>query len=136
MKALSIHPYYAMMIVSGHKTVEVRTWKTPYRGPVLICATNRKIKGFIPGHALGVVDLVDIVPLKREHIDAALLENEDYDSGLFAWILKNPRYIKPIPLKGHLSLWTYDGDVEYLPVAKTDEEDQELFYKYWKPIII
>ena len=55
MKALSIHPEYAMNIVKGLKTVEVRTWTTKYRGDLLICATTKKGKGLISGHALGVV---------------------------------------------------------------------------------
>lgn len=38
MKALSIRQPYAWLIVNGHKDVENRTWRTPYRGPVLIHA--------------------------------------------------------------------------------------------------
>lgn len=37
MKALSIHPYYAIGIVTGDKTI-VRTWSTDYRGDILICS--------------------------------------------------------------------------------------------------
>lgn len=135
MKALSVHPYWAMMLVSGHKTIEVRTWQTSYRGPILICATGKKIHGLIPGHALGTVDLVDIVPLKKDMLKLAMLEPADYEPGLYAWIVENPRFIKPIPLKGKLSLWEYTGDIEYLPDAKTDEEDEKLFNQYWRPLI-
>ena len=61
MKALSIHPIYAAAIFCGDKTIECRTWKTDYRGEILICSTNRKIKHTIPGHALCTAKLVDIV---------------------------------------------------------------------------
>ena len=40
MKALSIIPWYAMDILEGYKTVECRTWKTNYRGPILICSSS------------------------------------------------------------------------------------------------
>ncbi len=38
MKALSIRQPYAWLIVNGIKDVENRTWRTGYRGPVLIHA--------------------------------------------------------------------------------------------------
>lgn len=38
MKALSIRQPYAWLIVNGHKDIENRTWRTPYRGRVLIHA--------------------------------------------------------------------------------------------------
>jgi hypothetical protein len=36
--ALSIKQPWAALIVAGKKTIEVRTWKTTFRGPVLIHA--------------------------------------------------------------------------------------------------
>lgn len=36
MKALSIRQPWAWLIVHGHKTIENRTWRTKFRGPVLI----------------------------------------------------------------------------------------------------
>ena len=132
MKALTIHPYYAMQIVGGVKTVEVRTWKTDYRGDILITSSKKRGKYLIPGHALGVVTLADVVPLEKKHLDAALLDAMP-DSEAFAWILENPRFIRPLPVKGKLSLWNYDGEVEYLHPT-TQEELQELLDTYWEPI--
>ena len=43
-KALSIHPYYAQAIVTGLKTIEVRTWRTDYRGDIVICSTAKAYK--------------------------------------------------------------------------------------------
>ena len=37
MKAISIDSDYAALIAAGEKTVECRTWKTNYRGELLIC---------------------------------------------------------------------------------------------------
>lgn len=36
MKALSIRQPYAALVLSGLKTLEIRSWKTRYRGPLLI----------------------------------------------------------------------------------------------------
>lgn len=133
MKALSIHPFYAMNIVTGYKTVECRSWTTNYRGDILICSTAKKEKGTIPGHALGVVTLQDIVPFERKHLKGAMMD-ECYP-GDYAWILTNPRVIKPFPIKGKLSLWTCEHEIEFLPVPKNEEEDEELGRLYWDPII-
>lgn len=138
MKALSVHPYFAMSIVVGIKTVEVRTWKTDFRGDILICSTAKKVHGTIPSHALGVVTLTDIVPFDRKkHLEAADLKPSELEADFegFAWILENPRVIKPIPVKGKLSLWDFDGKIEYLPKPQTEEEDLELDRLYWEPLI-
>ena len=125
-----------MMIVGGQKTVECRTWKTSYRGDILICSSAKKFAGTIPGHALGVVTLTDIVPFEKKHIKPAMEDEMIYDA--YAWILENPRLIKPIPVKGKLSLWNFDRDdlIEYLPIPKTPEEDEALAVMYWDDLII
>ena len=63
----------------------------------------------------------------------------------FSWVLSNNRPIKPFPIKGKLSLWNYDGDIEFIPesecllpenVAPGSKEDTgEFFKKYWEPLI-
>jgi len=40
MKAISIRQPWAWLIVNGYKDVENRTWRTSYRGPVLIHASK------------------------------------------------------------------------------------------------
>ena len=133
MKALSVHPVYAMCIVTGQKTVECRSWTTNYRGDILICSTAKKEKGTIPGHALGVVTLQDIVPFQRKHLKGAMMDS--FGPGDYAWILTNPRVIKPFSVKGKLSLWTCEHKIEYLSVPKNEAEDEELGRIYWDPII-
>lgn len=136
MKALSIHPIYAMSIVTGEKTIECRSWNTNYRGDILICSTAKKFHETIPSHALGIVELVDIVPFTRAHLAPAMMEPRDFQSGLYAWILKNPRLIKPVPVKGKLSLWNYEGNIEIVPLADDDDEGGEAFLEqYWRPIM-
>ena len=130
MKALSIHPEYAMNIVKGLKTVEVRTWTTNYRGDILICATAKKGKGLISGHALGIVTLADVVPMKRSHARAAMVDPDGYWFDCYAWILENPRPIKPFPMKGKLSLWECDHEIELLSAPKGGQL-REYCEKYW-----
>ena len=134
MKALSIHPVYACAIWIGKKTIECRTWLTDYRGDILICSTAKKFKDTIPGHALCGVRLADVVPLEKKHLEAACMT--DFEPGMYAWILEDLRLIKPIPLKGKLSLWNYDGPIEYLPEPKTIEEDDKMYHEFWEPLFV
>lgn len=133
MKALSVHPVYAGLIFAGEKTVECRTWKTDYRGDIVICSTNRKVKDTIPGHALCVVRLADVVPFTKDHLQAACMD-EMPEGECFAWILEDLRYIRPVKVKGKLSLWNYDGPLEYLPEPETDEEDEKLYKEVYEPL--
>jgi hypothetical protein len=137
MKALSIHPTFAMNIFCGLKTVECRTWKTDYRGDILICSTNKKIKGTIPGHALCVVNLKDIVPFERKHLKAACMYSNEYQDGCYAWLLDNLRFVRPVPVKGKLSLWDYDGDLEIFTEEQMNvkpENDED--FNLWEPLFV
>lgn len=148
MKALSIHPYYASAIVTGYKSVECRTWSTNYRGPVLICSTAKKYHDTIPAHALGVVQLIDVVPFEKKHLEPALMLPKDYKPGMYAWILDKNRIIEPIPVKGKLSLWDFEDEsrIKYIPMeewAYNAEEDTEpedewgaWWHKYWEPLVV
>lgn len=64
MKALSIQPFYATMIAMGCKWIELRSWKTDYRGWILICAPTARNKfertSLMNGHAIAIAELADI----------------------------------------------------------------------------
>lgn len=143
MKALSIYPEFAMAIATGEKSIEVRTWSTDYRGPILICSTAKKVFGTIPSHALAVVDLVDVQPFRRDHLEDAMLGPSDYQRGMYAWILDNNRLIKPIPVKGRLSLWNFadDDKIIYIPEAEWVDspeygDNTDWYSKYWESLVI
>lgn len=140
MKALSVHPYYAMAIVAGQKSIECRSWSTDYRGDILICSTAKKYHGTIPGHALGVVTLEDIVPFEKKHLKSALMLPKEYQPNQYAWKLTYNRLIVPVPVKGKLSLWNYDGELEFIPEEEWITDDPEKagawVEKYWKPLMI
>ena len=92
MKALSIKPPWAGLILAGIKDIENRTWKTAYRGPLLI---------HTEGAIRGKVDLVDI----------GTASESPWFTGPYGWIVKNPiRFQKPIPCKGKLSIFEFDPE--------------------------
>ena len=96
MKALSIMPYYASLIASGEKVEEYRTWKTDYRGDLLICASSKNEgPDLVRGHAICVVELYDI--------------RKDGDRD-FAWLIRNVRFVEPFPVKGKLHLYDVEDD--------------------------
>lgn len=142
MKALTIMPEYAMNIALGEKTVEVRTWKTNYRGPLLITSSARKRKGLIAGYALCTVNLVDCVPLTKALCKKALM---NWEPGMgdqyYAWILDENNLIIPQPVKGKLSLWECDCPIIYPEFKQVEEKDgvilldtEDFFEKHWGPI--
>ncbi len=129
MKAISVRQPWASLISEGAKTVEVRSWKTNYRGPLLICSSARQDDSFEKfdevtcplGVALCVVELEEIVQMTRDHAMSAYpLENmqqerEDVPDGQYAWILKTPLMLEaPFPVKGKLNLF----EVELPPEIK------------------
>jgi hypothetical protein len=128
MKALSIYAPYVDAIAEGEKTVECRSWATNHRGDLLICAASKNQKDwhnfFVRGHALCVVTLADCEPFARKHRKGSYLD--DPPSGGYAWILKNVRFIKPIPIKGQQRLFEVDIEPEYLNL-KFDEARQLWF---------
>lgn len=110
MKAISIRQPWASLIASGHKTIETRTWPTPYRGDLLICAARNPAPGCnatdLPtGVALAIVRLVDSRPMQAKDVGAA---NRPFDRKLWSWVLTEVRPIKPFPLRGQLRLFEVD----------------------------
>lgn len=132
MKALSLTPFWALMVMLHEKTIEVRTWQTDYRGDILICASSRKESGGIPGKALCVVELTDIEPLREEHLEAALME-EMPDKKSYAWHFENLQWVEPFDVKGQLHLFEVpDEKVEYIEL-ETDEEYYRILREKFLP---
>lgn len=134
-KALSIHPVPAMEIFEEKKTIEFRTWRTDYRGDLLICSTRKIVKGTIPGHALCVANLADVVPFKKTHLQAAMMSLSDYQKG-YAWILDNIRTIRPFKVRGRLSLWDCDHPIEFLDDDIDEIEAERVFNAIFAPLFV
>ena len=71
MKALSIKQPWAWLIVNGFKDVENRTWRTKYRGPLLIHASKAKDEHFcklLDDFSMGSVALTDFLSPTDPHL--------------------------------------------------------------------
>ena len=137
MKALTILPPYALQIWAGTKTIEYRTWTRNYRGDLLICSSNKKFRNCVCGYALCVAELYDITPRMGEDSDT----HEPAFVGEYEWHLRNVRPIKPIPLKGYVSLWNADVEdkLEFLPRfpedGVTEDVEKAWIEKYIQPLV-
>ena len=125
-KALTIRQPFPELILRRRKHVEIRSWRTHYRGPLLIHAGMRINSGFARELGLnpeelttsafvGVAVLSDVRPYTRE--DSKLLKKKRAGGGwyphLFSWVLTKPRRISPpIKAKGRLGLFGVSPGVE------------------------
>lgn len=140
MKAISIRQPWAHDIFTGDKEYEFRSWYTDYRGDLLICATKLpKVRGTISGHALIIMTLSDVIEVTPKNYREFGLDRSDLDGGkLYAWHLTGGKVIKPIPVKGKLSLFDVNDDlIEIIDPddgSVTDEEGDALYMKYFKPL--
>ena len=110
MKALSIQEPWASLIIAGKKTIELRTWRTHYRGPILI---HRSGKG---GGIVGVAEIVDIIEIKsfgqfQSMQNRHLVPDAFFMDRFWGWILRNARPVEFIPCKGRLGLWEPAEDI-------------------------
>lgn len=126
MKAISVRQPWAALTAIGVKTIELRSWRTSYRGPLLICATKKSADELGPqafealrrhgyaaiigynvrdtGYTVCVVELVDCRPMAKGD---ELLACRPYDPDLFSWVT-DPRKLArthEVPVKGRLSLF-------------------------------
>jgi len=126
MKVISIREPYASLIKDGVKTIETRSWKTKYRGPIYIhsCMSKHIIKKDVKklikselkyGYILCKAELVDCIYMDEEFIEKE--KNRDnnnficgrYEVGRYAWVLDNIEILNERKKnKGQLGLWNYD----------------------------
>ena len=140
MKALSVRQPWAQWIAYGDRTVEVRSRPTHHRGPLAICSSAQpdpdfrdvvREQYFPLGRLICVVEVVDCVPMTEEHFDGACFMWEDWrvipEGGAWAWILANPRFLEPVPMKGSLNFWSLDDSaIRYVyecPACKAPDRD-------------
>ncbi len=85
----------------GAKTIELRSWSTRYRGPLLICSSAARADGGPRGVACAEVELLDVRPVRPDDASAARHKIE----GGFAWVLGGARIVAPRPVRGRLGLF-------------------------------
>jgi hypothetical protein len=141
MKAISLLQPWATLLVSGRKLHETRCWATDYRGPIAIHASLgrqflhlyaderfwRSITdlGFadrndLPrGVVLGIGELVSCEPtceVSTTRVDLWFGDWRKIDPNgrrRYAWrIVMRECFTKPIPAKGRLGLWEWEGPTD------------------------
>lgn len=132
MKALSLMPEWAMSVLLGWKTVECRTWKTDYRGELLICASSKAWPGSIAKHALCIVNLVDIVPFEKKHLEAAGMDVMP-EEGSYAWVFDGGEWVEPFEVKGKLHI--FDVPDEKIKTIPPEIDNVTALKKYYEPLM-
>lgn len=125
MKALTIKEPWATLIIEGYKEYEFRSWKTNYRGKILIHAgltLEKDMKErfepynltYSKGEIIGEATLTDCILVDEEFNEQLKQKNplvyaRSSHVETYAWKLENiKKYDKKIPCKGKLGLWNYD----------------------------
>ena len=131
MKVITLKQPWASLVANGYKLYEFRSWKTKYRGDVIIhsCKGVYPIKENIMhlvnknelkyGYMICIATIVDCIyiddkfseKMKKENINNYLCG--DYTAGRYGWVLDNIRIIKePIKISGKLGLWNYEKNID------------------------
>lgn len=98
-------------IVYGLKSIEVRSKNTSYRGEVLICSSASPVyPGLESGVTLGLVELYDVKPISNftaEDWDNTRIPKEKRDKITkgYGWLMRNPRRVVEMPVKGQLGIY-------------------------------
>lgn len=127
MKVITIKQPFASLIAAGIKEYEFRTWKTKYRGEILIHAgkgiDKKAMKKYEhlnleypSGCIIAKCNIVDCIKVDNKFRDVLNKENpivyshvaNDKNWDGYAFKLDNVKKIKHIPINGKLSLWDYD----------------------------
>ena len=131
MKCLSLKQPFAQLIVDGRKTIELRKWKTKFRGTFLVHASKVGMYEYfnefgysdIPqGAIIGKVDLLNVKHYESakewNHDSVMHLADDEFRDSLYGFILANPvKFEKPIPFAGSLNFFNVLFDEENL-IAK------------------
>jgi ASCH domain len=134
MKVIVVRQPWAWLIVNGFKDIENRTWRTRYRGTLLIQASaSRPPKGkldeirlfarkrgaelperFKMGGIVGLAQLEDCVTSSPSK----------WFEGPIGWVLSKPKKLPFIPLKGQLGLFDPPRNITDL-LRRRDVRDRE-----------
>ena len=128
MKVLTVKEPWASLIINGYKKHEFRSWKTKYRGKILIHAgmTLEKDEAkrfeeynleYYKGAIIGEATITDCILVDTKFNEDLrkinpLVYAKSNHVETYAWKLENiKKYDKPIYIKGKLGLWNYEeGD--------------------------
>ncbi len=127
MKVITIKQPYASLVAEGIKQYEFRTWKTNYRGDILIHAGKSTDKAAVKKFSCYNIDYPNgCIIAKAKIIDCIKIDDEkrkmlqeknplvyshvikDHDWEGYAFEIAEVTKIEPISVNGKLGLWNYD----------------------------
>ena len=127
MKVITIKQPWATLIAKGYKEYEFRTWKTKYRGDILIHASKGIDKKAMErfkhlnleypiGKIIAQATITDCVYVDEEFAQKMYKKDPIVYKSLktietresYGFKLENIEEINPIEVNGKLSLWDYD----------------------------
>lgn len=131
MKVITIKQPWATLIAEGYKEYEFRTWKTKYRGDILIHAGKGIDKKAIAqfkhlsleypvGQIIAKAKITECIYVDEEFVQKVFTKDPIVYKGLiskddwngYGFKLENVEKISPIKVNGKLSLWDYDYENE------------------------
>jgi hypothetical protein len=137
MKCISVKSPWWEKILSGEKTIEVRSWDTRYRGDLLICSTANPKAGkdgvderFKVGRTICVAKLIAVrryKPGDYEKSGKVLFDG----SGQYAWVLANVRPVVRYAVKGQQRVFERYVQLEFLKDQPPIEEPSILLRNDW-----
>lgn len=138
MKAITVLQPWAWLLATGKKRCETRSWKTNYRGEILIHAGKKNMTNImrqtffeamymkqagvfntemITEAIIGKANLVNCVRIdeamreliKKQHFDEYAFGY--FSPGRYAWVMENPvLFDTPIPARGRQGLWNWEAE--------------------------
>lgn len=133
MKCLSISQPFAELIVTGKKTIELRSWNTKFRGEFFVhapqkirttdCKRLNITKKLSTGALVGKAEIYDVkvynstTEVRKD--SKYHLASREFHNRRYGFIIKNPRkFSKPLPTKGRLGFFEVD-----IPKVQISEKD-------------
>lgn len=139
MKAISFRQPWADLILSGKKTLEVRSWKDAYRGTILVHVSKNVDRADLDrlgvelgpiGVFLGTVQIIDMFQFDEEswlsshsrHLTDGDLHSKRDRNGVvqadYGWVLANPkRFDQPLPASGKLGFFNPPSEAIQMALA-------------------
>lgn len=126
MKVITIRQPWATLIAKGYKEYEFRSWKTKYRGDILIHAgkniesdalkrfENLKLE-YTRGYIIAKAKITDCIYVDKNLKEKLIAKDPNVYKNLnktdwkgYGFKIEDVKEISPILVNGKLSLWEYD----------------------------
>jgi|HubBroStandDraft_3_1064219.scaffolds.fasta_scaffold751864_1 hypothetical protein len=122
--AISVRQPWAELLISGRKSIEIRSWAPEYRGRLWLHAGLKSdpeverrfgLHDLYRGGFIGSIELIAIVPITEERWIQWLdkhLDSGEHRGGLVAWMVGAPRrFHAPVPGRGQRNLFYPSAEI-------------------------